>query len=122
MRNREQSTPPPWNEADSIRETTLIWLDDPRDRKALRRVGRLIYDLATEVTRKCGTNGESSSTRAALRAIAADLRYTAGYCASVGREAEESSLPAADATLARYAGQIAVQVGVLAVAIEEALS
>ena len=40
-----------WVESDSIRETTLICLDKRRDRRALRRVGRLLYNLAVEAGR-----------------------------------------------------------------------
>jgi hypothetical protein len=40
--------PPPWNGADSFRETTLICIDDPAYREALRQVGRMIYDMAIE--------------------------------------------------------------------------
>jgi len=39
-------TPPPWEESDSFREPTLQLLDDPEDREAVRRAGRVLYDLA----------------------------------------------------------------------------
>ena len=73
-------TPPSWVEADSIRETLLLLLDDPADREALRRVGWLLHDMAVETTRD---PGEESSTRAELRAAAADLRHTGGYLFNV---------------------------------------
>ena len=76
MPGSPQFTPPPWIEADSIRETTLYLFDSRKDRAALRRVGRLLKDLALEATRD---PGEESETRAELRAAAADLRYTGGY-------------------------------------------
>ncbi|HLW79226.1 MAG TPA: hypothetical protein VKU44_06465 [Terriglobia bacterium] len=113
-------TPPPWNESDSFRETALQLFDRAEDREALRQVGRVLYDLAVETTRELG--GESSITRAELRAIAADLRYTGGYCAMVGRSAQESSLEAADDKLARFAGKLGRRVGVLVQKIEERLS
>lgn len=75
-------TPPPWEESDSFRETTLQLLDSRKDRTALRRVGRLLHDLALEATRD---PGDESSTRAELRAAAADLRYTSGYLFNVIR-------------------------------------
>jgi hypothetical protein len=71
MPSLPQSTSPPWIEADSIRETTLMLLDHRKDRAALRRVGRLHKDLALEATRDPGVE---SATRAELRAAAADLR------------------------------------------------
>ena len=112
-------TPPPWNEADSFRETTLQHFD-PEDRDALRHVGRLLYDLALEVTRENGS--EPSMTRAELAAVAADLRYTSGYLAMVGREAEESTLQPDDDALSHFAGKLAGQVGSLAAAIERTLA
>ena len=119
MPGSQQSTPPPWVESDSIRETTLHLFDKRGDRNALRRVGRLLYDLAVET----GQLGRGPSlTRAELRAVAADLRYTGGYCAMVGRSADESALDPPDDALARFAGRLARKVGALAEAIEERLS
>jgi len=119
-----KSTPPPWIEAwieaDSFRETTLQNFDRPEDREALRHAGRLLYDLAVETTRELG--GESSVNRGELRAIAADLRYTGGYCAMVRRSAEECSLDAADEKLARFAGKLSRQVGALVEKIERRLA
>jgi hypothetical protein len=112
--------PPPWIEADSFRETTLQNFDDPQARDALRQVGRLLYDLAVETTRQ--VTGEASVTRAELRAIAADLRYTGGYLAMVGRSAEECSLSVTDEALARFAGKLAGQVGALVESIDGELS
>jgi hypothetical protein len=112
-------TSPPWNESDSFRETTLQLLNDPADREAVRQVGRVLYDLALEAS---SNQGGESATRTELRAIAADLRYTGGYCAMVGREARECSLDAADEALARFAGKLAGRVGTLVAAIEERLS
>jgi hypothetical protein len=120
MPDRPDSTPPPWNESDSIRETTLIWIDSPEDREALRQAGRVLCDLAVEVSRAMG--GESSMTRAELRAVAADLRYSAGYCAAIGRQAQESTLEPDDDALSHFAGRLAGHVGNLAAAIERTLS
>lgn len=114
--------PPPWNESDSVRETTLQLLDDLDDREAVRRAGRVLYDLAVVQSRDLGVGGESSITRAELQAIAADLRYTGGYCAMVRRSAEECSLDAPDEALARFAGKLASRVGALVESIEERLS
>ena len=113
-------TPPSWVEADSIRETLLLLLDDPADREALRHVGRLLHDMAVETTRD---PGEESSTRAELRAAAADLRYTGGYLFNViRRSAEWCSLDADDEKLARFAGKLSRQVGALVEKIERRLS
>jgi hypothetical protein len=66
--------------------------------------------------------GESSVTRAELRAVAADLRYTSGYLGSVRRSAVECSLDAADEALARFAGKLAGRVAALVDKIERRLS
>jgi len=125
MPDRHESIPPPWNESDSFRETGLICIDDPEDREALRRVSRLIFDMSLEVSHELGVSHElegDSMTRAELRAAVADLRYLEGYLATVLRESEESSLPAADNALSVFAGKMARQVGAIAQAIEEELS
>jgi hypothetical protein len=112
-------SPLPWVESDSIRETTVHLFRHRRDRKALRRLGKILYDLAVET----GQLGRGPSiTRAELRAVAADLRYTGGYCAMVGRSADESALDPPDDALARFAGRLARKVGKLVEAIEEKLS
>jgi hypothetical protein len=77
--------------------------------------------MGTEASRDMG--GESSVTRAELRAVAADLRYTGGYLFHViRRSAELCSLGAADEKLARFAGKLAVQVGALVEKIERRLA
>ena len=123
MPDRPQSTPPPWEESDSFRETMLQLLDDPADREAVRHAGRVLYDLAVEGTREVGTTpADPSITRAELRAVAADLRYTGGYCAAIRRSAEECSLDAEDEKLARFAGKLGREVGALVDKIERRLS
>ena len=123
MPSLPQSTPPPWEESDSFRETMLQLLDDPEDREAVRRAGRVLYDLAVEGTREVGTiPADPSITRAELRAVVADLRYTGGYCAAIRRSAEECSLDADDEKLARFAGKLSRKVGALVEAIERRLS
>jgi hypothetical protein len=86
----------------------------------VRRLGQVLYDLAVAASRELG--GESSVVRAELRAIAADLRYTGGYCAMVGRSAVECSLDATDDALAHFADKLAGRLGALVEKIEERLS
>ncbi len=120
MQGSPYPTPPSWVEADSIRETTLYLFDRRRDRTALRRVGRLLKDLALEAARDAG---EESETRAELRAAAADLRYTSGYLYNViRRSAEWCSLDKSDERLAHFAGKLARQVGTLVEKIERRLA
>jgi hypothetical protein len=119
MPGSTHSIPPSWNEADSIRETLLVCIDNPDDREALRKVGRMLYHLAVEATR---WPSHESLTRIDLGAAAADLRHLEGFLAMVGRTAEESSLSVTDEALARFAGKLAARVGALAESIEEELS
>jgi hypothetical protein len=102
----------------------LQLLDDPEDRDAVRRAGRVLYDLAVVVTREVGTTpAEPSITRAELRAAAADLRHTGGYLLHViRRSAVECSLEPADERLARFAGKLAGRVAALVDRIERRLS
>ncbi|HEV3458837.1 MAG TPA: hypothetical protein VHG32_19980 [Thermoanaerobaculia bacterium] len=124
MPSYAKSNPPPWNESDSVRETTLQLLDDPEDREAVRRAGRTLYDLAVVATREVGAiPGDPSITRAELRAVAADLRYTGGYLLYViRRSAKDCDLDPEDDKLARFAGKVGRRVGALAAAIEGRLS
>jgi len=123
MPSYANGTPPPWTEGESFRETTLHLIDDPADREAFRHAGRVLYDLAVEATREVGTTtADPSITRAELRAVAADLRYTGGYCAAIRRSAEECSLDAAEEALALFAGKIGRQVDALVDKIERRLS
>jgi hypothetical protein len=120
MQGSPYPTPPSWVEADSIRETTLYLFDHRRDRTALRRVGRLLKDLALEGPRE---PGEESETRAELRAAAADLRYIGGYLFNViRRSADWCSLDADDEKLARFAGKLSRQVAALVDKIERRLA
>jgi hypothetical protein len=120
MQGSPYPTPPSWVEADSICETTLYLFDRRRDRTALRRVGRLLHDLALEAARE---PGEESATRAELRAAAADLRHTGGYLFNViRRSAEWCSLDESDERLAYFAGKISRQVAALVEKIERRLS
>ena len=83
----------------------------------------MLYDLAVEAPREVGTTpADPSITRAELRAVAADLRYTGGYCAAIHRSAEECSLDADDEELAHFAGKISRQVAALVDKIERRLS
>lgn len=119
MPSWQELTPPDWNEADSFRETTLIYIASPEDREALRQVGRLVYDLATEA----GSGpADPSTTRAELHAALADLRSLQGFLATILRESEESSLDAEEQALSVFAGQQAARVGAIADAIEGRLS
>jgi len=62
-------------------------------------------------------------TRAELRAVAADLRYSGGYLLHViRRSAEWCFLDESDEPLARFAGKLSRQVAALVEKIERRLS
>src|SRR5579863_8046438 len=112
----------PWDESESFRETTLQYIADLEDRAALRRVGRMLYDMALETARDSSQSLVApSTTRSDLEAIVADLRYLEGYSAMVGRASSELSLPSSDDALARFAGKLARRVGALVRSVEERL-
>ena len=117
MPRSPRSTPPPWNEQDAFREITLQNFPR-RDRKALRRVGRLLYRVSLETRAPSG----ESLLRDELRAVGADLRYLTGYCAMLGKYAEWHELDEADEALAHFAAALAPRVGALIEAIEEELA
>jgi hypothetical protein len=120
MPSLRKSTPPPWNESDSFRETTLQ-LFDPPDREAVRRLGQVLYGLAVFASRE--EDDEESVTRTELRAVAADLRYTGGYLLhQIARSAVVCSLDQSDERLARFAGRLAGRVAALVERIERRLS
>jgi hypothetical protein len=110
--------PPPWNAADSFRETTLICIDDPVSREALRQVGRMIYEMAI-VTAEFP--GDESTSHAEMRAALAELRFIEGFFHSMRQAAEESCLDPQEARLARFAGKMAVQVRAIVAAVEREL-
>jgi hypothetical protein len=116
---RQDKSRAEWPESEAIRETTLLHIDDDEDREALRRVGRLLNDMALEVTNR---QQDESSTHAQVRAAAADLRFVHGYLIAVSRESQESTLTREEAILANFAGQVAGQVEAIAKALEGRLS
>jgi hypothetical protein len=89
MPDRLQSVPAPWSEGDAIRESILLYIDDPEHREILRSLGRVIFDLAIECTR---LPFEVSITHAELRAAIGDLRHVEGLLDSIRRSADESDL------------------------------
>jgi len=119
MRSSQESTPPPWNESAAFRETTLRLFTKPEDRAALVHLGAMLHDMALE-TAPYGPEPESA-THGELRAAAADLRHLEGYLATVHRSADESALVPSDEALARFAGEQAAAVGMLAELIEREL-
>ena len=122
MPSYANGTPPPWVEGDSIRETTLHLYDQPRDRAAIRRIGRLLYDLVIYDSH-LGTDRERSVTRAELRAVAVDLRFSAGYLRNAIRQSgKDCDLDPEDDELARFAGKLSRQVAALVDKIERRLS
>lgn len=119
MPSWKELIPYPWTGREVFRETGLLCVDNRDDREALRRVGRLMYEMALELTHE--TDAEWFAPRSELRSAAADLRFLQGYLATVLRESEESVFDAEDQALADFAGTMAGKVAAIADAIEEKL-
>ena len=120
MPDRPESTSPPqpWNEANSIRETTILYLDDPEHKEAVRAFGRVIYDLAVEST---SMPWDETVSKAELRAAAADLRFIQDYLDDLART-EEHSIPApGEHVYIEFAGYLAGKVADLVKSIEDQL-
>jgi hypothetical protein len=88
-----------------IRETLLIHLPTDADRDALRRVGKLVYELALESDQSESTT--TYSLQVELDAVAAELRYLHGYLLNVEKGRQNASLSAAEERHARFAGRLA---------------
>ncbi len=97
----------------------LRFIDDPEERATTRAFSRVFFNMAVETSRE---PGDESRNRSVLRAIVADLRYTAGCCTMVAHSAVSCSLNAEDEKLARFARKVSRQLGALIGSIDEQLS
>jgi hypothetical protein len=88
-----------------FRETTL-YLFRPRDAEALRHVGRMLYNLVLEGSPFFGEPGESTIRRE-LEAALADAVHLRDFFWGIGRQVEQSELPAWEAQLSLFAREMA---------------
>ncbi|HSS50583.1 MAG TPA: hypothetical protein VLX28_16725 [Thermoanaerobaculia bacterium] len=109
-----------WEDQPAFRNVFLLHFTKPEDRAALEHVGSMLYEMALEMSDKW-PDWRENPTRAELRAVAVDLRHSAAFLASVGKEREFSSLESLEETLATMAGEWALMVARIARAIEMVL-
>jgi hypothetical protein len=118
--NGTPSSPLPWEESASFRETMLVYIDEAQARGAVREAGRVLYDLTIEASH--GIEERGSATRAELRAGQADLHYLGGWFEAIRQQEQQSSLTEDDMALTRFAGQVAAQLANLEAEIERRLA
>ena len=106
----------PWEEHAAFRASFLMHFTTEGHRAALEAVGQLLYDSALEA--KNWPPWPESTTRAELRAAAADLRHTEAFLAAVGQEQYTVSLDTEDEQLSIMAREWSIMVGRIAQGIE----
>jgi hypothetical protein len=102
----------------AIRETTLYRFTDPVDRAAALFVGRMLHLFALE---RPPADASESSIRAALRAVAQDLRNLQGFLDWIWREGDDTEQGASGVTLTERADCFRLELGRIASAVEEEL-
>jgi hypothetical protein len=98
--------PAEWESFPLLRESAMLYVSEPQFNAALRTTAEHFFRMVLETYDRWPAWPESS-TRMELRALVADLRHAQGCAASIGQERHLSSLPPADAKLAKYASEIA---------------
>jgi len=122
---RKSSSPPPppesgalaWEERPAFREVFLIHFP-PLAADAFREAGRYLYDAVLEHELR---EPEEPWVRARLRALAADLRFTAQVLATLANARIDAGLTAEEMSLAMKAESWAGEVAGIALGIEGAL-
>ena len=109
-----------WEKRLAFREVFLLHFTEPKDRAALVYVGNLWFEMALECADKW-PDWPESSTRAEMRAVAADLRHASDFLASVGHERHVSSLDLESERLCVMADRFAVDANRIAADIESLL-
>src|SRR5262245_40192187 len=103
----EEPGRPYWERTAGFRES-LLQLFPRKYAKALRRVGRMLFDLITEGNLPDGPeDADSYSTRMEVEAALVDLRSVQSFLAGISRQVEEAELNRADIRLALVAGEAA---------------
>ena len=122
-----ESTPPPedeprfpWEEYPAFRFSFLMHFTQPGDRAALEHLGKMLYDMALEVSKRWPAWPEST-TRAEMRAVARDLQHAASFLQSVSDERKTVSLDYDSESWTLMAEAWAEQVGRIGKGIEDML-
>ena len=106
-----------WEERPAFREVFLIHFP-PLAAEAFREAGRHLYDAVLEHELR---EPEEPWVRARVRALAADLHFTAQVLATLGSARIEAGLTADEFALAMKAESWAAEVAAIALGIEGAL-
>lgn len=111
-----------WDELDPLRATFLRYVFDPEAIAGLRAVARFFYSAVLEW--RGDEDEEEPLILSELRAVAADLRYTAGFL--YHRTAADDRVTMKDRRLERWLGsqaeEWADQLGEIASEIEQAVA
>lgn len=110
----------PWEEHPALRFTFLMHFTQPGDRAALEHLGKMLYDMALEVS-KSWPDWLESTTRAEMRAVARDLQHAASFLQSVSDERKTVSLDYDSERCALMAESWAEMVGRIGKGIEDML-
>jgi hypothetical protein len=112
-------TPPAydWEDHPAFRFTFLMHFTQNGDRLVLEHIGAMLYDLALEAGGRWPVWREST-TRAELRAVAADLRHAEGFLLAVAKERETASLGVEDERLSFQAAHYANECNRIAFGLE----
>ncbi len=107
--------PEDFHDFEGYRETTLSLITDRERNAAMRATGRLLYDMAAELS---GEPPEpEGSLRHQLRAAVADLRFLQGFLGMLGRPME-CTREGHEGHLARVALRLSSQVAEIAAVLD----
>ena len=111
--------PPAYDGEDhpAFRFTFLMHFTKNADRLALEHIGAMLYDLALEASGEWPAWREST-TRAELRAVAADIRHAEAFLLAVAKERETVSLGVEDERLSFQAAHYAERCSSIAFGLE----
>ena len=106
-----------WEDHPAFRFTFLMHFTKNADRLALEHIGAMLYDFALEAGAEWPAWNEST-TRAELRAVAADIRHAQAFLLAVAKERETVSLGVEDERLSFQATYYANQCSSIAFGLE----
>lgn len=109
-----------WEDHPAFRFSFLMHFTQDGDRAALEHLGKMLYDMALEVS-KNWPGWKESTTRAEMRAVARDLQHAALFLQSVSDERKTVSLDHDSERFTFMAESWSLMVGQIAQGIEDML-